>query len=512
MTRKYFFTFSLLFAVLTRLCFIAEAQAPRDSLLQALAQRHANVSWDEFRDLLSLPNDAHYPADIEANVQWCERAFTRRGFQLARLSTPTLPLLLAERRSKAPADKTVLMYVHLDGQPVDPSKWRQASPWTPALKALDEEGQWREIPWERLYTGFDPEWRIFARSASDDKGPVSMLLAALDALAEIDVEPNYHIKVIMDFEEEIGSPQLPAAVEKYREALFADLMIILDGPRHVSNLPTLSFGARGIAAATLTIFGPRTAQHSGHFGNYAPNPAMRLAHLLASMKDEDGRVTIPGWYDGVRLDDAVRDILARVPDDEVLIRHNIGIAEAEKVGANYQEALQYPSLNVRGMASGWVGDEVRTIVPAEAAAELDIRLVPESDPERLLRLLRAHIEAQGYHLVESEPTEEERRRYPRIASLRTNVSYQAFRTDFDTQAGQWLERAMYRAFQREPVKIRISGGSVPISPFVKTLGIPAVTVPTVNRDNNQHGPNENIRLGNYVEGVKTLIAILTEPL
>ena len=168
----------------------------------------------------------------------------------------------------------------------------------------------------------------------------------------------------MDFEEELGSPELPKAVEKYSKELASDMLIIFDGPRHISNQPTLTFGARGIAEVTLTVFGPRVPQHSGHYGNYAPNPAVRLSQLIASMKDADGRVTIPGFYDGIHLDEATKEILAQVPDDEMVIQRSIGIAAPDKVGANYQEAIQYPSLNVRGMRSGWVGIRSRTIVPA----------------------------------------------------------------------------------------------------------------------------------------------------
>jgi acetylornithine deacetylase/succinyl-diaminopimelate desuccinylase-like protein len=182
------------------------------------------------------------------------------------------------------------------------------------------------------------------------------------------------------------------------------------------------------------------------------------------------------------------------------------------VADTYQEAIQYPSLNVRGMASGWVGNEVRTIVPSTATAEIDVRLVPETDPERLIGLIRDHIEGQGYHLVRGEPTEEERMQYARLASFTYGISYGAFRTPFDSEVGRWLTEAMVRAFGEEPVRKRMSGGSIPIAPFIQILGVPAVTVPTVNADNNQHSPNENLRIGNYVEGVRTFLSILTQPI
>jgi acetylornithine deacetylase/succinyl-diaminopimelate desuccinylase-like protein len=310
----------------------------------------------------------------------------------------------------------------------------------------------------------------------------------------------------------MGSPRLPKAVLKNADDLRADMLIIFDGPRHITNQPTLTFGARGISTIQLTTYGPIVPQHSGHFGNYAPNPALRLSKLLASMKDDDGYVTIPGFYDGITISPEVEKILRKVPDDENQIKERLQIVKADAVGTYYQEAIQYPSLNIRGMQSGWINEKVRTIIPGWARAEIDVRLVLESDPERLIELIRNHIENQGYLVLDNEPTKEERLTHEKIATFTYEVSYQSFRTEFDSDVGIWLRNAINRAFEKDPIMIRMSGGSIPISPFVTTLGIPAVTVPTVNRDNNQHSPNENLRLGNYREGIKTMIAILTEKL
>lgn len=480
--------------------------------LARLAREAAAGSWDEFRELLSIPNDAHYPDHIERNVEWMKAAFQRRDFKMSVLESGGPPLLLAERGSPRPEDPVVLIYLQIDGQPVDTTAWFQPSPYDPVLKQRDGD-DWQTLPWSRLGGKLDPDWRIFARSASDAKGPVGMFLAALDTADREGLGQSHHIKVVMDFEEELGSPHLPGAVERHREALSADFLIIYDGPRHVSNVPSLTFGARGIATITLKVFGPRVAQHSGHWGNYVPNPAMRLAQLLGSMKDPEGRVTLPGFYDGIELDEATRAILAQVPDDEPSIQSDIGIAEADQVAPTYQESIQYPSLNVRGMGSGWIGDRVRTIIPPDATAEIDIRIVPESDPERLVGLVRSHVEAHGYHVIPDRvPTETERQTHPRLASFDYSVSYQAYRTPYDSRVGVWLTSAMERAFGVDPVRKRMSGGSIPISPFITTLGVPAVTVPTVNADNNQHSPNENIRVGNYIDGIRTFLAILTEPI
>ena len=404
-----------------------------------------------------------------------------------------------------------MVYLQIDGQPVDSTRWFQESPYLPTLKRINPQGEWNALPWEAI-ENYEDDWRVFARSASDAKGPVAMFLTALDAMAFQHITPNYNLKVIMDFEEELGSPNLPRAVTENAELLSADMLIIFDGPRHITNKPTLTFGARGIATVTLTTYGPVVSQHSGHFGNYAPNPALRLSKLLASMKDDEGRVTIPGFYDGINIDKDTEEILKAVPDDEEQIKERLQIVETDKVGSYYQEAIQFPSLNIRGMQSGWIDEKVRTIIPAWARAEIDVRLVLESDPEKLLKLVQEHIRSRGYFVIDRTPTKEERLKYPKIATFNSEISYQSFRTDFDSEVGLWLRRALKKAFGEEPILIRMSGGSIPISPFVTTLNIPAVTVPTVNRDNNQHSPNENLRLGNYREGVKTMMAILNEKL
>jgi acetylornithine deacetylase/succinyl-diaminopimelate desuccinylase-like protein len=476
---------------------------------QEVAAKNAINSFKDFHEMLSIPNDAHNAEDIEKNIVWCEGAFARRNFTTKRLPTPTVPLLLAERKVKN-AKRTVLIYLQIDGQPVNPSQWQQESPWIPTLKELTVDGKWNAIDYNRVYTNPNPDWRIFARSTSDAKGPAMAFLAALDAATELKVSPEYNMKVIMDFEEELGSPRLPAAVTQFKTDLAADMLIIYDGPRHISNQPTLTFGARGICEIAMTVHGPRVPVHSGNYGNYTPNPAMRLSQLLASMKDADGRVILPGFYDGITLSEQEKAILKQVPDDETEIRKFLGIAEPDKIGGNFQESLQYPTLNIRGMDALFIGKESRTLIPATATAEIDIRLVPGSDANRLIGLVRQHIEKQGYYIIDRDPTEEERLKYPRIVTFHSVILYGAFQTPFDSECGKWLGRAMVRTFGKEPIRIRTAGGSIPISPFVVTLGIPAVAVPTVNPDNNQHAENENIRVGNYIDAVKTFTAILME--
>jgi acetylornithine deacetylase/succinyl-diaminopimelate desuccinylase-like protein len=498
-------------AFLICVCFSSFSQVSKNLDLDALSLKYAKSSFAELHEFFSLPNDAYQPEQIEPNVKWCETAFAKRGFKTQRLETETVPLLLATKNHPK-AKKTVLIYLQVDGQPVDTTKWHQPNPYVPALKQLDAEGIWNIIDWNNLKGDINRDWRIFSRSASDARGPDMMFLKAMDIINDLKVQPNFNIKVIMDFEEELGSPQLPEAVSKYQNELAADMLVIFDGPRHLSNEPTLSYGARGIATISLEVFGPRVPLHSGNYGNYSPNPARKLSQLLATMWHDDGRVAIPNWYDGITITDEVKEILKQVPDDEAQIQKDFGIASTENIGNNFQEAIQYPALGILGMESAWVGNKKRTIIPASAIAELNIRLVKETEGDRMVKLVRDHISSQGYYLVEDQPTEEERMTLDKIVRFNAEVSYGAFRTEFDTEVGAWLRRGMRTAFGKDPIQIRTMGGSIPISPFVITLGLPAVGVPTVNPDNNQHSPNENIRLGNYIDGIKTITAILMEKL
>ena len=229
------------------------------------------------------------------------------------------------------------------------------------------------------------------------------------------------------------------------------------------------------------------------------------------MKNYDGVVTIPGFYEGVILTEDVKRELDAVPDDEEKIREELMISSSDKVGSNYQEAIQYPSLNVRGLNSGWVGKEARTIVPDIAVAEIDVRLVKESKPKKLLNLIKNHIIDQGAYVIEGrEPSSEERLTKKNIIRYDSKISYLAYRTEINSPIGNWATRALKKAFLEDPIKKRTSGGSIPISPFVTTLNVPALTYPSVNKDNNQHSPNENIRVGNFIDGTLGMVYLLLE--
>ena len=457
----------------------------------------------DLREFLRLPNDARKRAELEPNRRWLEQAFRARGFRVQDISDPDYALMFAERPT-ADAKRIVLFYFHFDGQPVDPSQWQQRNPYEPVLKTSDGSN-WRSQPWpERIE---NPDLRIFARSASDDKGPIVMLLHALDQLVAARQSVGTHIKVILDGEEERGSPGLVSRIARLRDLLKADYLLVVDGPAHFSNQPTLMFGCRGMARVTITTYGPVAPQHSGHFGNVAPNPVFSLSGLLASMKDNRGQVLVNGFYDRVVIDADEQAMIDAAPDDTQALLDRLQIPALEAVGRSYQEALQYPSLNVRRLRSP-LFEGARTIVPDRAEAEIDIRLVPETSGQDLIDKLADHVRKQGFFVISGEPTRQERLQHARIATVAGRLGVPPFQTPRDSAIGRFLISALSSEFGEAPIQIPLMGGTVPITPFIRLLDIPAVIVPLVNSDNNQHSPNENLRLGNAASGIRTLAALL----
>jgi len=472
---------------------MAQAQAPGlKAIVGADVAHHQKAIVDELLQLLAIPNVAADKPNIRRNAEHLQRLLTRHGLTAEILETTGNPLVYASADFHKPT--TILFYCHYDGQPVDAKKWLQADPFEPVVK------------------GEGSDARIYARSASDDKAPIVALVAALDALKRAGLEPTANIRLILDGEEEASSPSLVPAIGRYTDKLRADLMVILDGPGHSSGRPTVAYGARGIATIDLTVFGPKSGVHSGNYGNWIPNPAQRLASLLASMKDDTGRVTIAGYYDGVApLTPAERALLDAVPDDSARMLAAFGVAAPEAAFPKLQEALQVPTLNVRGLTSAFVGQGARTIIPDRATAAIDIRLVKETPAEDLVAKLRAHVEKQGYHLVASDPDEDTRAKYPTLARLAvTGTTTSAFRTPVSDPRARAVIASLTRTYGEAPVQLRTLGGTVPIAPFIEALGFPAIVVPTVNFDNNQHEENENLRLGTFFESIVTIAAVMRQ--
>ena len=461
----------------------------------------------ELIELLEIPNIAADRPNIRRNADRLRAMFERRGFAVELLETAGNPLVYAELKAPA-ATRTLLLYAHYDGQPVDPKAWQQPDPFKPVARSdrLESGGLLIELGGQT----YKPDWRLYARSASDDKSPIVAICAAVDALKASGVAPTANVRVVLDGEEEAGSPSLVPAIGKYRDKFRADLMVIFDGPVHSSGRPTIAYGARGIVTVNLTVFGPRAGVHSGNYGNWIPNPAQRLASLLATMKDEDGRVLVPGFYDSVKpFTTEERAMLDAVPDDSVRMLKTFGVAAPEKAFERLQDALQYPTLNVRGLTSAHVGAGARTIIPDRAIAAIDVRLVKETRAADLVEKLRAHIRARGYMLVDSDPDDVMRERHPKLARMQVSEApTEAFRTSPDDPQAQRVALALEKAFGRPAVRLRTLGGTVPIAPFIDAMGFPAMVIPTVNFDNNQHEENENVRLGHLFQAVEIIAAVI----
>ena len=470
-----------------------------DGKLNSVIARH--------RTFVSIPN---LPSDIQKmyeNVSWVKQQYSKVGFKLKTLESSTLPVLFAERIVN-PAFKTILFYFHLDGQGVNPKSWNQEDPFTPVLKEQNEKGDWNEISWANIDKKINDDWRIFGRAAADDKAPILMFLSALEILQSSKQTPKFNIKIIFDLEEEYGSNGFLSTLQEYKKNYKADYMIIMDGPAHNSNQPTLTFGCRGIASCSITTYGSKLPQHSGHYGNYVANPVFRLSRLLTSMKSENGKVLIDEYYKGISISEEVSNILKSVPDNKEEINNALTIFREESVGENYQESLQYPSLNVRQIETSWKGKELKTIIPEYATAHIDVSLVEETDGKIQLEKIKKHIKEEGFLVLDRAPTNEERLSYAKIATFKGDSGVNAFRTPLNSPFGEKLRNALTRYFGKEPVSIRTMGGTVPIIPAINELDIPAIIVPMVNMDNNQHNPNENIRIGNIRQGIKICLAIL----
>ena len=463
----------------------------------------------EFVKLLSIPDVASDAANIAQNATLIQTMLEARGFRVELLPTAQGrgPVVFGELDAPG-AQHTILFYAHYDGQPVEPTGWTGTKPFVPALRtdSIDKSG--KLIPFPTGQDSFKDDWRIYARAAADDKAPIIGVTAAVDALRANHIPMAVNLKVIFEGEEEDSSPHLEATVDAHKRLFTGDVLITADGPIDQSGRPLIFFGNRGVISVRITVFGPLHPLHSGHYGNWAPNPAMRLAQLLASMKDADGRVLVAGFYDNVvPLGPAERKAIAEAPNNDAMLLRAFGLAAPDGGGKSLLELLNEPSLNIDGMESGWTGAQAKTIIPDEATASLDMRLVKNAGPEQELDRLVAHIRKQGYYVIDREPTTAERLKYPRIAEVTHDLGYPSVRTAMDLPVSQALMRAVDEGAGEPAVKLPLLGGSVPMYIFAN-LGLPVIGVPIANFDDNQHSPNENLRVGNLWRGMEIYGEIL----
>jgi len=468
----------------------------------------------ELTEFLSIPNVASDTPNIQKNAEHLREMLEARGIETHLLPITGRGPVVFGKLIAPEATRTVIFYAHYDGQPVDPSAWTDGTPFEPVLRSNALESGGKRIPFPensaKQPAVYKDDWRIYARSSSDDKSPIVALLAALDALRAKQIPLKVNLKVIFEGEEEAGSTNLAHTLELHKNLLGGDLLITADGPVHQSGRQLVFFGNRGDIGLDITVYGPVRALHSGHYGNWAPNPAMELSRLLAAMKDSDGRVLIDGYYDDVTpLSDLEKKALAEMPVNDADLERELGIAKPEGAGKKLMELLQEPSLNIRGLSSAYVGEHAQNVVPDKAEASIEARLVKGEDPKNKFEQIVAFIWKQGYFVIDREPTMEERRTHALIAKVVDQGGYRATRTAMDLPVSKALVKVMQDATSGDTVIAPTLGGSVPMYIF-EDLGLPWIGVPIVNYDNHQHSSDENLRLGHLWRGMEIYAAILAD--
>jgi acetylornithine deacetylase/succinyl-diaminopimelate desuccinylase-like protein len=323
------------------------------------------------------------------------------------------------------------------------------------------------------------------------------------------VPPSVNVKVFFEGEEEAGSPNLERLLHAHAETLRADAWIFGDGPVHQSGAPLVSFGVRGSVDLEITTFGPIRAVHSGHYGNWVPNPAVALSQLITSMRDDEGHILIAGFDSAVRpLSSSERAAIDAAPSDDDGIAAALAIGRRERVRARLIDAITVPALNVRGLKAGEVGEKAANAVPTQAQASIDFRLVPDLTPAQVRTLVEAHVGKQGYHVVHTPPDEATRRLHPRLAYLEWGSGYPGYRAPMDLAMSRAVITLVGQATGRTPVVMPNMGGSLPLYLFADILKAPIVSVPVVNHDNNQHAANENLRIQNLWDAIDTYAVLI----
>jgi acetylornithine deacetylase/succinyl-diaminopimelate desuccinylase-like protein len=462
---------------------------------------HEREILTEFSDLLAMPNLASDLPNIQKNASLIRSMLEKRGLTTQLLSLGKAPPIVLGDLPAPGAKRTIAFYAHYDGQPVDPAKWK-SDPWQPLLR--DQDGH--NVEWQKAAT-IDPEWRLYARSAGDDKAPIIGMLAALDALRAGGARPSVNLRFVFEGEEEAGSPHLAEYLAMYPKVLRPDAWVLCDGPVHQSRRMELFFGARGTTDLELTVYGPIKGLHDGHYGNWVPNPIVRLTHLLASIRGENGRILIKGFYDQVKPPtEAERIALTKIPEVENDLRREFQIGSTESGATPLNESLLSPALNLRGIESGHVGQMASNTIQTEARASIDFRLVPGETPDSIKPLVERHIESQGYTIVRETPDTATRMKFPKLVRLQWGAGYPPARTALDLPLSREIA-AIMTGTGHEPVLLPSVGGSIPMYLFQQPDNTPVIGLPIANHDDNQHAADENLRLQNLWDGIEVYAAL-----
>jgi acetylornithine deacetylase/succinyl-diaminopimelate desuccinylase-like protein len=431
----------------------------------------------ELFDFLRIPSvsaKSEHDGDTRRAAEWLAEQLIRAGLKAEILETPTHPVVRGEWRGAGEDAPTVLIYGHYDVQPAEP---------------LDE---WTSPPFEPAVR----DGKVFARGSADDKGQLFMHVKALEAALADDGDLPVNIVVLAEGEEEIGSPSLVPFVEKHKDRLAADVVVISDSAMFDEGLPSLLFSLRGLAYFELRAKAAKTDLHSGAYGGAVPNPATALARVIATFHDANGRIAIEGFYDDVLdWDEKTRAQIRSLPFDETRFRTDVGATAltGEKGWSVLERLWIRPTCEVNGLLSGWTGEGSKTVLPARAMAKVSFRLVPDQRPAKVKTLLEAHLKKVQPVGVDIE-----------LVELHGGLPWKT------EVGGKYLEAAasaLEEAFGRRPV-LQGEGGTIPIVvEFERILGAPALMVGFALPGANMHAPDEWFPLDNFEKGIGALIRL-----
>ena len=500
-------TFAILMSLIPAM---ASAQTnPAAQAARVWRQHHERAIVDEFAALLSIPDVARDHANIQRNAEAIAAMMQKRGITPKLVSVPGgNPIVFGEIRTPG-ATRTIVFYAHYDGAPLDSKQWT-SPPFDPVLRNRPVEDGGTVIPYPPTGTPFDPESRLYARASADDKAPIIALMTALDAIRAAGLKTKSNIKFAFEGEEEAGSPHLEQTLAENKALFSGDLWLMCDAPLHQTRRQSIIFGARGVTEVDITVYGPRVELHSGHYGNWAPNPALALARLLVSMKDNNDHVLVDHFYDDVEpLGPVEKRAIADAPDIDAGLMKEFWIGSTESSPKRLAELITQPSLNIRGMASGRIGDQASNVIPSSATATIDMRLVKGMDAHLTESRLIQHIRKQGFFVVDTEPSAEIRRTHAKVAKVIVRPGgYNAARTRMDLPIAQEVIRTVESA--RGPaVKLPTMGGGLPLASVEHALQTTTIVIPIGNHDNNQHSFDENLRIRNLWDGIELMAALLT---
>jgi acetylornithine deacetylase/succinyl-diaminopimelate desuccinylase-like protein len=486
----------------------AKPASPRDAV-RSWRQAHEQQIYGDFAKLLAMPNVATTIADVDANAAYLAQLLQARGFttKLLRAAPGTPASVFAELKTPG-AKRTVLYYAHYDGQPINQKGWL-SPPFQPTLRTAPPASDL--VDPAAAKAKIDPDWRVYARGAGDDKVTVQALISAFDALKASRIKPSVNIKLLFEGEEEQGSAHFADIVGQNLDLLRADLLIMGDGPLHQSGKQQINGGNRGIVGFAATVYGPTKPLHDGHYGNWVPSPTVMLADLVMSLRDEEGHIKVPGIYDDVTpVSAADRAALAALPPVEGDLKKDLGLGRVigtERLADGYLA----PTLNIRAIHAGDDGANAANAIATEGTLSADYRIAPGEVPARVKTLTEAYLTAKGWTIVRDTPDVAARMAHPKLLKLTWDAGdAAAIKTPLDTPSALAVGASIGRTAGYPVIKLPIMGGSTPMDKAVGLLKVPMVGVNIANYDDNQHSRNENLRLGNLWDGIEVYAGLLAD--